>query len=328
MNRIQRLQELLKDTNSAVERLSSLAAENPTDTVIVSNFAAIRKRKSDLERRLAGELESTQSDEAESAQPTSLAAFPGLWEAPSAQVYENIRYWFNASNGSVANPARLGRLHPLLRSLCSELTETLNASNLPYGHLRERTRAYHALISKNLADIDFSVLFLEGIRLENAVRALEETEIGPLDDHVLESIKSVLTLHVAFLKASAEGSALLEATNDTQYPRPKYWRLFQDANGLASVEKGLAEIAEEIRRVAKETELERGSTRSFLIEVAHDVTITFSASMLLVSLSALLSGSTELGLIAGTFGAALVALMIKRSKSLRSLFDDKVRRDR
>ena len=62
MNQIQRLLEQLQDTDSAADQLLHLAADNPDDPALAVNADAIRKRRTDLARRLNSELRTTQSD--------------------------------------------------------------------------------------------------------------------------------------------------------------------------------------------------------------------------------------------------------------------------
>ena len=50
-------------------------------------------------------------------------------------------------------------------ALASGSTGGLSAGNAPHQRLRDRVAAYRALIEQDLSDIDFSLLYIAGVRL-------------------------------------------------------------------------------------------------------------------------------------------------------------------
>ena len=62
MNSIQRLLEQLQETDAAAVHLETLADSDPNNEFLSVNADAIRKRRTDLSRRLSAELRVTQSD--------------------------------------------------------------------------------------------------------------------------------------------------------------------------------------------------------------------------------------------------------------------------
>jgi hypothetical protein len=340
MSAIQHLREQLRDTESAVERLDKLAAENPTDAVIAFNLRAIQKRKADLERRLRTELGPPKP-----GYPVSpVAEFAPNW-GPAVQfgISENHRLAIGPRNGN--DTKKLEQLFPLLRSLSGELIEMFDASNVPYEYLGKRARAYNALIMEDLDDIDFTRLFVEGVRLENAARVSEQSGLAVPDSHVRELIHSLLSIHFWFIDASAEGTALLEATIAHRYA--EFAPLLQNTdaligseassqfrNAFETVRSDTLEVAKEIRTLTEQFRYtvdeygrQQNSRRLFAIGLIQHVASTFLISALIASLSALLSDSVELAIIVGAVAAGIGIWAFKGFGWLRYPWKDRVRDD-
>lgn len=66
---------------------------------------------------------------------------------------------------------RLRALHPKLRDLSRELVQDLSAGNAPHARLLARVDEYRRIIDQGLDTIDFSLLYVEGVRLANAEKA-------------------------------------------------------------------------------------------------------------------------------------------------------------
>ena len=104
------------------------------------------------------------------------------------------------------NATRLKKLHPSLRALSSDLTEALGGGNIPHWYLRERAEAYGAIVDQDLEGVDFSLLYVEGVRLANAERAaVGETELPALPQPIREAIDTLLQVHGSFILATVEG---------------------------------------------------------------------------------------------------------------------------
>ena len=90
--------------------------------------------------------------------------------------------------------------------LSSDLTEALGLGNIPHWYLRDRAEAYRAIVDQDLEGVDFSLLYVEGVRLANAERAaVSETELPPLPQPIREAIDTLLQVHGSFILATAEG---------------------------------------------------------------------------------------------------------------------------
>jgi Leucine-rich repeat (LRR) protein len=107
------------------------------------------------------------------------------------------------------NVRRLRALHPTIRSLSRELSESLGRGNSPHGHLCARIEAYRDLVDQDLGLIDFSLLYIEGVRIANAERAAvqkaDQGELPPFELSDREALDTLLQLHGNFMMSSIEG---------------------------------------------------------------------------------------------------------------------------
>ena len=110
------------------------------------------------------------------------------------------------------NVARLEKLHPILRTLAREVVEALDHGNVPHRYLRDRVDAYRELVNQNIDSVDFARLYVEGVRLANAMRTtLADEELPRLAHPIHERLDSLLQLHGAFVLATAEGIEVIAA---------------------------------------------------------------------------------------------------------------------
>jgi hypothetical protein len=99
------------------------------------------------------------------------------------------------------NLGRLESLHPNLRALSRDLVDALGKGNIPHWYLRDRAESYHAVVDQALDQIDFSVLYVEGVRLANAERATRaEKELPPLEPRVRECPPSALMRQIGWVE--------------------------------------------------------------------------------------------------------------------------------
>jgi hypothetical protein len=130
------------------------------------------------------------------------------------------------------NVRRLHSLHPTLCELSSELARYLSAGNMPQRHLFDRVEGYRQTIDRKLDTIDFSLLYVEGIRLSNAaVAAAAEAnkgELPPLDEPVRERLDTLLRLHGTFILSTIEGIEAIAAEERYQR-RPDEEKAYREA---------------------------------------------------------------------------------------------------
>ena len=113
------------------------------------------------------------------------------------------------------NVRRLRSLHPKLCDLSRELVRYLSAGNIPHRHLYDRVEGYRQIIEHDLDTIDFSLLYVEGVRLANAAAAnaaeADRGELPPLDEPVRERLDTLLQLHGTFMLFTVEGIEAIAA---------------------------------------------------------------------------------------------------------------------
>jgi hypothetical protein len=75
-------------------------------------------------------------------------------------------------------------------------------------YLSDRARSYNKLIDQDLEIIDFSLLYVEGVRLANAKHAADKKVVEgelPLDATAREALDTLLQVHGTFIMATVEG---------------------------------------------------------------------------------------------------------------------------
>jgi hypothetical protein len=130
------------------------------------------------------------------------------------------------------NVERLRRLHPALRELVLELSKALASGNAPHATLAGRVEEYRKRIDQPLETVDFSLLYVEGVRLANAERAAREEitrgELPPLAEAEREAIQTILEVHGTFILNTTAGAELIAAEERYQR-RPKAEREYRAA---------------------------------------------------------------------------------------------------
>jgi hypothetical protein len=118
------------------------------------------------------------------------------------------------------NVARLRRLHPPLRQLARQSAARLGTGNAPHAILASRVSAYREKVDKDLHTVDFTLLYVEGVRLANADNSAREQiangELPPLTEVDREAVDTLLQLHGTFMLSTSVGGELLAAERSYQ----------------------------------------------------------------------------------------------------------------
>lgn len=116
------------------------------------------------------------------------------------------------------NVGRLKKLHPILKQLAAELVESLSIGNVPQGPLRDRAIAYLNQIDCEFEQIDFGILYVEGVRFANIERASRtDSDLPPLPPLTRELADSLLQIHGAFVLSTSEGLELISSEERYRY---------------------------------------------------------------------------------------------------------------
>ncbi|MEH2521111.1 hypothetical protein V1279_006684 [Bradyrhizobium sp. AZCC 1610] len=225
------------------------------------------------------------------------------------------------------NVDRLRKLHPNLRDISTGLVTSLGAGNVPHWHLRDRAIAYSKLVDQKLEDIDFALLYVEGVRLANADRAtkkkISEEELPSLDTQVHEAVESLLHLHGTFVLSTAAGTEFL-ADEERFQRNPKEEIEYREAavefarslqNKPHIIDQAAAAfVLGTTEEIGKGSNLERSGVVADA--TIKNVAITVSTAAVLAALSAGAVASGSAALIVGAGATVLVAGEgLKRSKS-------------
>lgn len=113
------------------------------------------------------------------------------------------------------NVARLRQLHPVLRDLARNLAERLGKGNIPHAQLATRIAEYRRQIDQELDQINFTLLYVEGVRLANAQKAaiekVAEHELPPLEETDQEALETLLQVHGTVMLSTTSGAELIAA---------------------------------------------------------------------------------------------------------------------
>lgn len=218
------------------------------------------------------------------------------------------------------NVALLKTLHPLLLEAAAELVTGLSRGNAPYTALLDRARAYDETLNKPLEQISFTLAFVNGLRLGNALSATQQDiardELPTFDAALEEKISSVLALHSSFIANTADGLALLAAEQRYQR-RPSEERLYREsATEFAKTLAGHPEIMDPsasaaILNAAKEMGTGLFPERS---AVAADMLVSNSIKSI-VTLAAIVAAGPAVAIVsvpAGIFVGATAALVMSK----------------
>jgi hypothetical protein len=226
------------------------------------------------------------------------------------------------------NVDRLKKMHPALRDLSKILVQALGKGNVPHVYLLDRSKAYHELIDREPESIDFSLLYMAGVRLANAEKAAtSDSDLPSLPTSVRETIDSLLQLHGTFILASRAGLEAIEAEQRYQRTRQDeadyrtaaidFAQRLQNQPTVVDPKVALA-VLNAAEEIGKGVNPDRSSTVA--TGILKNVTITFVTAATLGTLTAgaLATGSAVLVTVAGA--ASLVAAEgLKKSKPFAAL---------
>jgi hypothetical protein len=194
------------------------------------------------------------------------------------------------------------------------LVGALGKGNIPHWHLRDRAQAYQAIIEKDIENIDFSLLYVEGVRLSNAERAaVSGNELPVLDPPVREAVDTLLQLHGTFILATADGLEAIAAEERyrrTPHEEREYRTAALDfAQSLQDEPQIIDPIAASFVLGAAE-EIGKGANpeRSGTVATGtiKNVAITVSTAASLAAISAAAIASASPALIVGAGATVLV----------------------
>lgn len=224
------------------------------------------------------------------------------------------------------NVGRLRQLHPTLRDLVRKLLEALRTGNAPHAYLAVRLDEYRKQIDQALETIDFTLLYVEGVRLANAEKAavekVEEGELPPLGEANEERLGTILQLHGTFMLSTIAGAELI-AAEQRYRRRPAEERGYRAAavDLAASLQNKpdviAANAAAFVLGAAEQINQGPNLERSGVIatSVVLNVAITLAAAAIVTALpvvGGLFGGSP--GLVAGGLTGFMVSESVKRSK--------------
>jgi hypothetical protein len=224
------------------------------------------------------------------------------------------------------NVERLRKLHPPLRELARQLAGDLGTGNIPHSMLAARVEEYSNLIDQELAAVDFTLLYVEGVRLANAAKAADEKitedELPPLEEEDREKLQTILQLHGTFMLSTTAGSELIAAEHQYQR-RPTEEREYREAaidfasrlqNEPAIIAPNAATfVLGAAEQIGQGVNLERSNVvaTSTLQNVA--IVITAAASVAAFPIMGSVLAGTE-GTIVGGLTALLASESLKKSK--------------
>lgn len=221
------------------------------------------------------------------------------------------------------NVQRLRALHPMLSDLSNDLVQGLSVGNVPHARLRSRAAAYRRAIDQPLEIIDFSLLYVEGVRLANAeaaaVTEVRRGDLPPLDESAREQLDTLLRLHGTFMLSTIEGIEAIAAEERYQR-RPEEERQYREAamdfaislqgNQAIIDPTAAAVVVGAAEQIGHGSNLERSGVIGTGTVQNVAIALTGVATVATLSLAS--------GLALGAGGAALVALItaepLKKSK--------------
>jgi hypothetical protein len=222
---------------------------------------------------------------------------------------------------------RLRSLHPTLCDLSGRVAAALEAGNSPHSDLRDRAMAYRERVDQPLEQVDFTLVYVEGVRLANADHAaaqkITEGELPSLDAPVREALDSLLQLHGTFLMATVEGIETI-AAEERYRRRPdeesEYRAAAVDLAASLQNQPGVIDprAASLVLGAAEQIGQGANPERSGVAGTGaiRNVTITLAAGAAIVALPVL--GGLALGtggVIAGTLGTLVFGDGLRRSKA-------------
>jgi hypothetical protein len=213
------------------------------------------------------------------------------------------------------NLDRLQKMHPTLRELSQGIVEALGRGNAPHSYLHERSKSYDDIINRALEEIDFALLYMEGLRLANAERAVSgDGELPPLEAPVRERMDSLLQLHGTFVLASRDGLEAYEAEQRYKRNQQQEADYRSAAVDFANSLQGRPEVVDPAvasAALSAAEEIGRGGNpeRSGTVAtgVLGNLTVTLSVAAAVGTLSLATVGTGSAALIAMAMAVGLVA---------------------
>lgn len=259
----------------------------------------------------------------------NLPEIPTQVAGPHFEIAEDGRLTFaapEALDDTGNNLKRLRDLHPYLRELARELVDNLKQGNNPHWQLKNRAESYFKILDRDLADLNFSVLYAEGVRLSNAEQAsilqIEQGDLPPLNGGVFETLKSLLQIHGSFVLATREGMSLIAA--EERYGRRveeelEYRESIRDFAAKLKdhpdvVEPRVAEfVADVANEIGQGTNPERGAVVA--TGTVHNMVITIASGATIAGMSAIaIATQSPLAIIGAQTASFLLAESIKKSR--------------
>lgn len=215
------------------------------------------------------------------------------------------------------NVERLRRLYPPICHLARQLAGTLGTGNAPHATLASRVKAYREQVDKDLTTVDFTLLYVEGVRLANADSSAREQitkgELPLLDEADREALDTLLQLHGTFILSTNAGAELLAAERSYQRRPSEERKRRAAAIDFASSLQNRPDIiatsaAAFVRGAAEEIGQGRNPERGNVVGTStlQNVTIVLSAAAAvaaLPTLGGLLDGAQ------GTIAGGLIGLL-------------------
>jgi hypothetical protein len=225
------------------------------------------------------------------------------------------------------NVAHLRMLHQPLRDLAHDLIQALQAGNVPHAHLLRRAKQYSELIDRELTEIPFARLYVEGVLLQNATAAarnkIMEKELPSFDETVDATLGSLLGLHGTFIVSTADGHALIVAEERFERTRDEKQELREATLAFSeSLQNHPELVAPRVAALIQETaEQEIGANADRSLVVASSMAT--NAIIVLVSSATVGALAIAAGALTGVVGAAVTTLIgyeaVKKTRSFQTV---------
>jgi hypothetical protein len=308
-----RTEGLWLDSNPLGDPYPRLIAEDTQPTITLN---VLRWLRGELDLSTLPPLAEENSSQIEGSLPTP-PAIPEQGHGPHFEIRDDGVIAFahpESLDRQGNNIARLKSLHPTLRSLSFGLLDALGKGNIPHWALRDRAHAYRALIDQDLENIDFALLYVEGVRLANAERAATgASDLPALDPHVREAVDTLLQVHGTFILSTIEGIESIAA--EERYRRTPSEELEYRAAAVDFAQKLQSEpgvidenvaafVLGTVEEIGKGANPERSGTLA--TGTVKNVAITVSTAAVLAAISAAAVASGSPALIVGAGATVLV----------------------
>ena len=205
------------------------------------------------------------------------------------------------------NVARLRVFHPLLLRIASELSSEISQNEQPA--LKSASERYFDGINKPLEQINFDLVYGEGLFLENAseatARGIIDAIAPPLDDAVQTKLKTLVQLHGNFMMSSKAGLENLADSREFAATNAEIARNRADFIALAKALSSVSDLVQPevtgaLLRISEQPDSAKHPERSN----AYRYATLQNVSIVLVSCS-MLASPALLGAYLGGFTGSL-----------------------